>query len=108
MYGKLLKNGKQRMGYCRRIKEQERLVDTLIPQITRNFGYQLFLTVNEPIEVEGEVKKGEIPSGFYAVLRSITISQMSESWPTLWKWLEESDYMHTEWVKGEYGWVDGF
>lgn len=71
-------------------------------------GYRLFMTVNEPIDETSEVKNGEIPGGYYAVLRHTTISEMSRSWPALWKWLEDSDYSHTGWSKGDYGWESGF
>jgi DNA gyrase inhibitor GyrI len=70
-------------------------------------GYQLFATVKCPIDETEEIKNGEIPGGYYAILRSTTISQMSGSWPELWKWLEESDYTHTGWIKGKYGWESG-
>jgi len=70
-------------------------------------GYMLFLTVDEPIEETLEIKNGEIPGGYYAVLRHSTISEMSKAWPALWKWLEESEYSHTGWIKGEHGWESG-
>ena len=70
-------------------------------------GYQLFMTVKEPIDETDEVKNGEILGGYYAVLRSTTVFQMGESCPALWKWIEESEYTHTGWIKGEFGWASG-
>lgn len=66
------------------------------------------MTVKEPIEETNEVKNGEIPGGYYAILRSTTISQMFESWSALWTWLEKSEYTHTGWIKGEFGWESGY
>jgi DNA gyrase inhibitor GyrI len=71
-------------------------------------GYKLFMRVKNPIKETNDVKNGEILGGYYAILRSTTISQMSESWPALWKWLEESEYLHTGWTKGEHGYETGY
>ena len=71
-------------------------------------GYQLFMTVKEPIEETETIKNGEIPGGYYAVLKYTSISEMPSSWPALWKWLEESEYTHLGWSKEEFGWASGF
>lgn len=71
-------------------------------------GYELYITVEETIEVDEELTTGEIPGGLYAVLESTSLEGMAHSWPSLWKWLEESEYEFTGWTKGEHGWVNGY
>ena len=70
-------------------------------------GYQLYITVEEPMEPTENITPGEVPGGLYAVLRSTSIEGMAQAWPALWKWLEESQYQFTGWEKGEHGWVNG-
>lgn len=71
-------------------------------------GYELHITVNKSITPEGELMNGEIPSGLYVVLKSTTLDGMASAWPSLWKWVEESEYEFIGWKKGEYGWVNGY
>jgi DNA gyrase inhibitor GyrI len=71
-------------------------------------GYELYITVKEPTTVKGDLKKGEIPGGLYAVLKSTNIKGFTHSWPQLWRWLEESQYKFIGWDKSENGWVNGF
>ena len=33
---------------------------------------------------------------------------MASAWPSLWKWVEESEYEFTGWKKGKHGWVNGY
>jgi AraC family transcriptional regulator len=71
-------------------------------------GYELHITVDESIVAEDEIMKGEISGGLYAVLHSTTLEKMAEAWPSLWKWVEESEYEFTGWIKGKHGWVNGY
>lgn len=71
-------------------------------------GYEFYLTVDHDIEPEGDIEASEIPGGLYAVLRFKNLYKIGEAWEKLWKWIEESDYEHAGWKKGEHGWVDGF
>jgi DNA gyrase inhibitor GyrI len=71
-------------------------------------GYQLFLTIDQTIKAEDEIKIDEIPGGTYAVLSSTSIDRISEAWKSLWCWIEDTGYEFTGWIKGEYGWVNGF
>jgi len=71
-------------------------------------GYEFFLTVGPDIEPEGEIEIKEIPGGLYAVLRFKDLNHIGEAWSYLWKWIEESEYEHIGWQKGEHGWVNGF
>lgn len=71
-------------------------------------GYEFFLTVDPDIKTEGDIDIKEIPGGLYAVLRFRNLNNIGEAWKHLWKWLEESEYEHLGWRKGDHGWVDGF
>lgn len=71
-------------------------------------GYELYLTINDAIESEGDIEMGEIPGGLYAVLRFTNLNRIGAAWKTLWTWLEESTYESVGWTKGDHGWVDGF
>jgi len=71
-------------------------------------GYELFLTIGAEVEPAGAVEIGEIPGGLYAALRFKNLENMRMAWERLWKWMEESEYEHAGWKKGEHGWVDGF
>lgn len=71
-------------------------------------GYELYLTVDSDIEIEGDVEMREIPEGLYAVLRFTNLNKIREAWQKLWKWFEDSEYKPVDWKKSEHGWVDGF
>jgi DNA gyrase inhibitor GyrI len=71
-------------------------------------GYELFITVDELIKVDGDIRLGEIPGGLYAVLMSTSLEDMVQAWPFLWSWLEDSEYVFTGWNKEEHGWVNGY
>ena len=71
-------------------------------------GYEFFLTVSPDIKPEGDIKMGEIPGGLYAVLRFKNLSNITEAWEYLWRWIEDNKYEHVGWQKSEHGWVDGF
>jgi len=71
-------------------------------------GYEFYLIVDSDIKPEGDIKTREIPGGLYAVLRFKNLYKIREAWEKMWKWIEESEYEHVGWKKGEHGWVDGF
>lgn len=71
-------------------------------------GYELHITVDESIEPDNKIMKGEISEGLYAVLHSTKLEKMAEAWQSLWKWVEESEYEFTGWKKGKHGWVNGY
>jgi len=71
-------------------------------------GYQLFLTIDQSIKPEDEIKIGEIPGGTYAVLSSTSLDRIGDAWRSLWSWIEKSEYEFIGWKKGEYGWVNGY
>ena len=71
-------------------------------------GYQLFLTIEHPINIKGDIRTGEIPGGLYAVLEFTRLDKIGEAWKYLWNWVENKEYKYKGWEKGEYGWVNGF
>ena len=71
-------------------------------------GYQLFITVDQSIKPENEIKIGEIPGGTYAVLSSTNLDNIGDAWRSLWSWIENSEYEFIGWKKEEYGWADGY
>ena len=71
-------------------------------------GYELYVTVDDEVKPEGNIKVGEIPGGLYIVLMSTKLIGMGDAWRYLWKWLEESECEFIGWKKGEHGWVNGY
>jgi DNA gyrase inhibitor GyrI len=71
-------------------------------------GYELYITVDKQQKSDENIMMGEVPGGLYAILKSTSLAEISNAWPFLWKWLEESEYEFTGWIKGEHGWVNGF
>ena len=71
-------------------------------------GYEFFLTVGPDVEPEGDIDMREIPGGLYAVLRFRDLDNMKDAWQHLWNWINESEYEHIGWRKGEHGWCNGF
>lgn len=71
-------------------------------------GYEFFLTVGPEIKPEGDIKKEKIPGGLYAVLRFKNLDNIGKAWRVLWEWIEESEYDHIGWRKGDHGWCNGF
>lgn len=72
------------------------------------YGYELFLTIGKDVEPAGDAEIRVIPAGLYAALRFKNLENIRIAWERLWKWIEESEYEHDGWKKGEHGWVDGF
>ncbi|MFC1803945.1 GyrI-like domain-containing protein [Thermoproteota archaeon] len=71
-------------------------------------GYELYITVDESTEADGEIIAGEISGGLYAVLKSTFLIGITHAWLSLWRWLDESEYEFIGWRKGEHGWVNGY
>lgn len=71
-------------------------------------GYEFLLTVKPDIKPEGGIKIKKIPGGLYAVLRFKNLDNMGKAWRALWEWIEESEYDHIGWQKGDHGWCNGF
>ena len=79
------------------------LVDSTIQIFGRNIyptenpephGYGIYITLPPNIELESEIPERSIPKGLYAVVNCNGLEEMSIKWPTLWKWVENSEYQY--------------
>ena len=76
-----------------------------------NYGYDVWLTVDEPVEAEGEARIVEFPGGLYAVTR-IEVKSPGDEIPTAWqklvRWMEASKYRHGrhQWLEEHIGTLD--
>ena len=71
-------------------------------------GYEFYLTHEKTLELEGDLKAIQIPSGLYAVLKFKNLFNIAEAWATILKWIANNPYESANWVKGDHGWVGGY
>ena len=76
-----------------------------------NYGYDLWLTVDETVKADREARILEFPGGLYAVTRIEVKSpwdQIPEAWQKLVKWIENSKYHHGrhQWLEEHIGPLD--
>ncbi len=71
-------------------------------------GYGYFVTVPPNFRVEKEISVRIIPEGLYAIVRCEGLEEISKTWESLWKWVNESKYEYIGETKGEYGYELGF
>jgi DNA gyrase inhibitor GyrI len=71
------------------------------------YGYDVWVTVDENIQSEGEVKVFNFPGGLYAVLRTrpITGEEIFPAWQELSAWREQSPYHSAshQWLEEHVG-----
>ena len=72
-----------------------------------NYGYDVWVTVDESIQSEGEVRVFTFPGGLYAVsrIRPVTGEEIFPAWQKLVAWREMSKYrpaMH-QWLEEHVG-----
>ena len=69
-----------------------------------NYGYDVWLTVDESVQADGEARIIDFPGGLYAVTR-IDVKNPWEDIPGTWqklvKWMEASKYRH-----GQHQWLE--
>ena len=69
-----------------------------------NYGYDVWMTVDESVQADGEVKIIEFPGGLYAITR-IEVTEPGEEIPRAWqelvRWMEASKYHH-----GRHQWLE--
>lgn len=76
-----------------------------------NYGYDVWITVDESVQVDGEARMIEFPGGLYAVTR-IDVKNPWEDIPSTWqklvKWMETSKYHHGrhQWLEEHIGSLD--
>lgn len=72
-----------------------------------NYGYDVWVTVDESVQSEGEVKVIDFPGGLYAVLsiRPVTGEEIFENWQKLVAWRERSKYRPAQhqWLEEHIG-----
>lgn len=76
-----------------------------------NYGYDVWITVDESVQVDGEARMIEFPGGLYAVTR-IDVKNPWDDIPSTWqklvKWMETSKYHHGrhQWLEEHIGSLD--
>jgi DNA gyrase inhibitor GyrI len=76
-----------------------------------NYGYDVWITVNESMQADGETRIIEFPGGLYAVAR-IEVKNPGDEIPATWqklvKWMEASKYSHGrhQWLEEHLGPLD--
>ena len=69
-----------------------------------NYGYDVWITVDESVQADGEARIIEFPGGLYAVTR-IDVKDPGDEIPATWqklvKWMENSKYHH-----GQHQWLE--
>lgn len=69
-----------------------------------NYGYDVWLTVDESVQADGEARIIDFPGGLYAVTR-IEVKSLWDDIPGTWqklvKWMESSRYRH-----GRHQWLE--
>ena len=69
-----------------------------------NYGYDVWITVDEPVQEDSEARIIEFPGGLYAVTR-VQVQNPWEDIPGAWqklvKWMENSKYHH-----GRHQWLE--
>ena len=69
-----------------------------------NYGYDIWLTVDESLQADGDARIVDFPGGLYAVTR-IEVKNPGDDIPGAWqklvKWMESSRYRH-----GRHQWLE--
>ena len=69
-----------------------------------NYGYDVWITVDETVQPEGEVRIIAFSGGLYAVTR-VEVKNPGEDIPRTWQklvaWMEQSNYRH-----GNHQWLE--
>jgi AraC family transcriptional regulator len=69
-----------------------------------NYGYDVWITVDETVQADAEARIIEFPGGLYAVTRMEVKDPASDipgTWQKLVKWMESSKYRH-----GRHQWLE--
>jgi len=68
------------------------------------YGYDVWITVGESVQADGEARILDFPGGLYAVTRIEVKNPMDDipgTWQKLVKWMEASKYRH-----GQHQWLE--
>jgi AraC family transcriptional regulator len=74
-----------------------------------NYGYEVWVNVDETVQVEGEVTVKNFPGGLYAVTRCKGVETIFPTWQQLARWGEESRYhgANHQWLEEHISTLDG-
>jgi len=61
-----------------------------------NYGYEIWVEVDEDVKPEGDLSKGTFSGGLYAVTRMTNVETIGEVWHKLVAWRESSPYKHAK------------
>jgi DNA gyrase inhibitor GyrI len=69
-----------------------------------NYGYDVWMTVDESVQAEGEARIINFPGGLYAVTRCPVMNpgdEIPNTWKKLVAWMEHSSYKHAphQWLE---------
>jgi effector-binding domain-containing protein len=73
-----------------------------------NYGYEIWLPVDEEIQPEGELRVKDFPGGLYAVTQFTGLENIGEVWRRLAAWREGSKYKRGahQWLEELLTWPD--
>jgi DNA gyrase inhibitor GyrI len=76
-----------------------------------NYGYDVWITVDESVQADGEARLIEFPGGLYAVVRlevDLPGDQIGAGWQKLVRWMQHSKYRHGshQWLEEHIGPLD--
>jgi effector-binding domain-containing protein len=74
-----------------------------------NYGYEIWLPVDESVKPEGDLRIVDFPGGLYAVARFKGLENIGAVWGQLVKWREGSKYKcgHHQWLEHLLSGADG-
>ena len=74
-----------------------------------NYGYEIWATVGETIQPEGELTAKDFPGGLYAVTRCKGVESIFPTWQQFVRWREESPYhsANHQWLEEHFGALEG-
>jgi DNA gyrase inhibitor GyrI len=73
-----------------------------------NYGYEVWATVDESVQPEGEVTVKDFPGGLYAVTRCKGVDSIFPTWQQFVRWREASRYQgaNHQWLEEHFGALD--
>jgi DNA gyrase inhibitor GyrI len=66
-----------------------------------NYGYEIWVEVDEAVMPDGDLRKGKFEGGLYAVTRLTGVENIGDVWHQLVAWRENSKYRH-----GRHQWLE--
>lgn len=76
-----------------------------------NYGYDIWITVEDPVDPGSEGKLMPYDGGLYAVTRCIGAEAIGPTWKKFIQWREKSPYRYApdhQWLEEHFNWDDPF